>query len=369
MDLSALTRFRLRRVNPYRGLIIDETTWADAHDYHRDHLRLHALAFHSAGIVAGLEVRPTPSQPGSVDIAAGVALDAEGNMIVVGQDRRVAFDGIEAGNVYIALTYVENRVNAEADAPKGAPMNRIVESYKIEAVNKPIEEPAVELARMTWSSAEAVLKAAADPAEPRADEIDLRFRVMARAARPATVNVGMVTGEGDNSHVRGLTNLMREIDNVAGYQARFRGVVDLEGGGASSDLLYLCAPVLGDNAITTVASHLGRGGTVVSDACQANEAEVSKASMQMAERLGLHLKPLKLGDPLLDSRYPFAEAPDGAAAGDVLTSGRFVLSQRDYGCAWAGAAAKKTLPRDTVRAALEWGVNLAVVSVQPPPRG
>src|SRR5262245_5207975 len=101
MDISALTRIRLRRVNPYRGLVIDESTWADAHDYHRDHLRLHALAFHSPGIIAGLDVRPTPSQAGSVDITAGIAMDSEGNMIVVGQDRRVAFDGVEAGDVYV----------------------------------------------------------------------------------------------------------------------------------------------------------------------------------------------------------------------------------------------------------------------------
>src|SRR5438874_8601745 len=108
MDLSNLTRFRLRRVNPYRGLVIDETTWAEAHDYHRDHVRLHTLAFHSPGVIGGLDVTPTASQVGSVDVTTGVALDPDGNMLVVSQDRRLAFDGAEAGDVYIALSYLEN---------------------------------------------------------------------------------------------------------------------------------------------------------------------------------------------------------------------------------------------------------------------
>ena len=64
MDLSSITRFRLRRVNPFRGLVIDETTWAEAHDYHRDHLRLHTLAFHDVGVVAGLTVSPVASAAG-----------------------------------------------------------------------------------------------------------------------------------------------------------------------------------------------------------------------------------------------------------------------------------------------------------------
>jgi hypothetical protein len=41
-----------------------------------------------------------------------------------------------------------------------------------------------------------------------------------------------------------------------------------------------------------------------------------------------------------------------------------MLSLRDYGCAWSGACGKEALPRETIRAALEWGVNLAVLGAQ-----
>ena len=370
MDLSALTRFRLRRVNPYRGLVVDENTWAEAHDYHRDHLRLHSLAFHSPGVIAGLEVRPTPSQAGSVDIGAGVALDGEGNMIVVGQDRRIPFDGIEPGDVYIVLSYYENRVNADSGAPKGAPANRIVESYKIEPQNKPAEEPDIELARMRWTAEEAQLKPAKDANNPATDEIDLRFRPHARAARPIKINVGIVAGEGGETRMQGVFNLMREIDSLVGYHSRFGGNINLEDGAGGSDLIILSVPAPSEAALTTLASHLGRGGAVLADACSSvASAEFAKSVQQMAEQLGLRLKAIDGKDPLLNSRYPFAEPPDGAADGSVTSSGRFVLSQRDYGCAWGGTCEKNGLPRETVRASLEWGVNLAIASVQPPLRG
>jgi Domain of unknown function (DUF4159) len=369
MDLSSLTRFRLRRVNPYRGLVIDETTWTEAHDYHRDHVRLHTLAFHNPGVIAGLEVKPTPSQAGSVDVAPGIALDPEGNMLVVSQDRHVPFDGVEAGDVYVVISYLENRVNSDPSAPRGSPANRIVESYKIDAVNKLADTPYLELARVHWTGAEAAVKNAADADNPQPDEIDLRFRATARAARPFTVNVGLVAGEGTGPHVHGVSNLLREVNGVAGFEARFRGRIDLEDGVGGSDLIYLCAPVAGEAAVTSLSSHLGRGGAVLADAC-ASEAngEFSKGVQELAGRLGLRLKPLEAGDPLLDTRYTFGEPPAGAVEGKVLGQGRFVLSERDYGCAWAGFGGKATLSRETVRSALEWGVNLAIASVQPPSR-
>jgi Domain of unknown function (DUF4159) len=369
MDLKGLTNFRLRRVNPYRGLVIDEATWAEAHDYHRDHLRLHALAFHSPGVIAGLEVRPTPSQAGSVDVGPGVALDAEGNMIVVSQDRRVPLDDVEAGDVYLVLSYLENRVNAESGAPRGAPANRIVESYKIEAQNKLPEEPGLELARIHWSSVEAGLKQAADASTPGDDEIDLRFREAAHVARPATINIGVVGDSNPERHL-GLSNLLREIDGLASYQARFRGKVSLEDGAGGSDLLYLSSAVDSETAVTTLASHLGRGGALLADACSSKDEDAFAGAIQhLAERLGLRLKPIKPNDELLNMRYPFAEPPVGASDGPIVASGRFVFSQRDYGCAWSSACEKTVLPRETVRAALEWGVNLAVASVQPLARG
>jgi hypothetical protein len=367
MDLSSITRFRLRRVNPYRGLVIDETTWAEAHDYHRDHLRLHTLAFHDVGVVAGLNVSAVASPAGSieVEVSAGVAVDDDGNIIVVSQERKVPFDGVEAGPVYVTIGYEENRVNSEANAPRNAPANRIVESYHLEVTNKAPQAPALELARLYWSAVTAQVKAAGDPANPREDELDQRFRPSAHAARQVPVTIGVV-GEDANARLRGLTNLMREVNNVAGYQARYRGGVNLDEGAGGSDLIYVCGPVASEKAVSTLQSHLGRGGVVFADNChtKSNGAETRKDVHDLASKLGLKLTSLEQGNPLLDIRYPFSEPPAGAIEGEVVGSGRFVASLRDYGCAWSGACGKDTLPRETVRSALEWGVNVAIASVQ-----
>jgi len=352
-------------VNPFRGLVIDETTWGEAHDYHRDHQRLHALAFHSPGIAAGLDVKPG-DQPGTVIVSPGVGLDHEGNVIVVGQARRAPLEGATAGLVYVSLAYQETRVNADANAPRGAPANRIVESYKVEVSATAPDEPAIELARVLWSGPPNPVRAAADVSNPREDEIDLRFRAVARIARPVTVAVGVVSADTDPVHLRGIANLIREIDNVAGHQATFRGVVAVEEGDAGCDLLYVRRPLDAEGAAaTTIASFLGRGGAVLADSCVMESDPAFQGSMKtLAAKVGMRLAPVDPASPLLHSRYPFAEPPAGAMDGDVTAAGRFVLSMRDYGCAWSGSCGKNVLPRETIRASLEWGVNIAIAAVQ-----
>ncbi len=362
MDLKSITRFRLRRVNPYRGLIIDETTWAEAHDYHRDHVRLHALAFHSEGIVAGLEVEPG-KEAGTLEVGPGLALDPEGNSIVVGQERKLEFEGLQAGAVFAVLTYQENRVNADAGAPRGAQPNRIVESYKLEALAKLPDGPCLEVARVRWTGGQ--VKGAGDPSNPRDDEIDMRFRLRALPSRPQTVRVGIVSNGAEPSHLRGTMNLVREIDSLGGYRAAFAGPLNLETGNGGCDFIYLRSPLIEEAALTTLASHLNHGGSVLADNCRTeNPTELTKSVQLVADKLKMKLTPVGPGDPLLDVRFPFSQAPAGAADGDVLASGRFMLSLRDYGCAWSGACGKEALPRETIRAALEWGVNLAVLGAQ-----
>ena len=85
MALKDIIKFQLKRVNPFQGLVIDTDTWRDAHNYHRDQQRLHTLVFHSAGIVEGLEVTANNPPDLSVDIHPGIAIDPEGNTIIVPQ--------------------------------------------------------------------------------------------------------------------------------------------------------------------------------------------------------------------------------------------------------------------------------------------
>ena len=83
MALKDIIKFQLKRVNPFQGLVIDADTWRDAHNYHRDQQRLHLLAFHRTGIVEGLEVTANNPPDLSVTIHPGMAVDPEGNAIII----------------------------------------------------------------------------------------------------------------------------------------------------------------------------------------------------------------------------------------------------------------------------------------------
>ena len=83
MDLKDILQFQFKRVNPFQGLMIDTDIWLDAHNYHRDQQRLHTLVFHKVGIVQGLEVTSNKPPDLSVNIHPGIAIDSEGNVILV----------------------------------------------------------------------------------------------------------------------------------------------------------------------------------------------------------------------------------------------------------------------------------------------
>src|SRR5690349_508503 len=82
-------KFRFLRVNPFRGLLVDETTWADAHDYHRNQMRFHLLALHGVGIVQGLEVVASQPPDLNLTIRPGLAIDAEGRMLLLSEPQVV----------------------------------------------------------------------------------------------------------------------------------------------------------------------------------------------------------------------------------------------------------------------------------------
>ena len=76
-----IDKLTLKRVNPFQGLIIDDAIWRDSHEYHRNHQRLHSLAIHGPGIIAGLEVIANQSPDLSIIINPGIGIDPEGIQI------------------------------------------------------------------------------------------------------------------------------------------------------------------------------------------------------------------------------------------------------------------------------------------------
>jgi hypothetical protein len=243
MGLKDILKFQLKRVNPFQGLVIDVDTWRDAHNYHRDQQRLHVLAFHDIGIVKGLEVTANNPSDSSVTIHPGMAVDPEGNVIIVLQTQRYQLQTHQKGMIHLVIQFRE--VPAEPyQPPEGGQPTRILEAYRIEEREKLPSEPHLELARIDLDSSEAAIKDAKTPSHPGKNEIDLRSRQEVASVAPVspvspvapekisppaaeivsqpreTIVLGHVAlaGASKDLHSAGLKNLVREINRQGDFE-------------------------------------------------------------------------------------------------------------------------------------------------------
>src|SRR5262249_38365371 len=141
----------IKRVEPFAGLLVDAQTWQDAHAYHRQQQQLHALLLHGAGIVRGLEIEPLDPPGRGVLIRPGPVLSPSGQLILVPTAIRCRLHTTEAKMLYLALIArdIPSDPLAGLDSDNGARRpSRMVESYTIIELTGPLDEDAIELARI-----------------------------------------------------------------------------------------------------------------------------------------------------------------------------------------------------------------------------
>jgi hypothetical protein len=175
------------------------------------------------------------------------------------------------------------------------------------------------------------------------------------------------------SHQLGLRFLLREIGLTSPYRGRWGGTVKLGYPIPPVSLLYFGGNrgfAVDGTAVERLRKFLDDGGVLFADGCAGGETGRFAASVAaLAASLGRELRPVTRWHPLLSARHPFALAPLKAdptnGEGATLAEGDgIVLTTADYGCAWTGGHGEDALPRDTVRAALELGVNAAIFARQ-----
>ncbi len=394
-----IKKFQLKRVNPFQGLVIDADTWQDAHNYHRDQQRLHVLAFHDTGIVSGLEVTAGNPPDYSVIIGSGMAIDPEGNVIIVPQDQRYRLQTPnEKSVIYLIIQFRE--IPAEPfQPPEGGQPTRILEAYRIQEREFLPSEPYVELSRIDFDPAQPAIKTASHAAKPALNEIDLRFRKNAKqtasagattvpAAVPAaavpvpppaappsvsreTVFVGhVVLGEAaGDMHLGGFKNLIKEFNRRSSYVVVVEDQVNMNRSLKRYSLLYFTGS---GSFELTVEQHaalkafIQSGGVILGDGCsrsiEGNESrgarEFGLAFNRLAGKLDCKLEIVKRDHPLLAADFVFSEVPAGCEPAILLEGGNMICNSSDYGCAWAGGYEKKPLPREAIRSATEIGCNI-----------
>ncbi len=360
MELTDLSKIQLKRVNPFRGLIIDPETWATAHGYHREADRLHRLVCHQPGIVCGLEVRATEPPSDAVLIEPGAGVDSAGKMIVLGSRQTYRVQA-ESGTVYLIIQYREvptDRAPAAANQ-EGSP-TRILEGFRIQERREPPSEPHLELARIEMVGKK--VANARDPFRPGPGEVDLRCRLETGRAAPAEISVGYLAHAGDPEgvHLEGLCRMLR----AAGRQfcCRFLGKMTLRDKNLQKcDILYLSGTggfeLEGADILPAFFRH---GSLLFGEPCQAAKGD-SGAFKQVFHALaaGSKLAAVGFGHELLERPHLFSGPPEGAnGKANLWAGGGLIYSEADYGCAWRGGNSKKPLLRAAIRDATELGVNL-----------
>lgn len=181
-----------KRINFFKGFLTTEKDWNDAERYHIEKRMLHNRLLHAAGVVLGygadLRVMARARGDLSIEIQPGYAIDASGHDLMV-RDAIIKTINVEElrlpQTVYIVLRYYEELSDfiAYKENLEYKGHRRVLESCKVEiSQTEPDVTREVELARIQLEKGVARVRDARDPADPKANEIDMRFVPHAGAA-------------------------------------------------------------------------------------------------------------------------------------------------------------------------------------------
>jgi hypothetical protein len=358
-----------KRVNPFRGLMIDDAAWKDAHDYHRILAQLHLLAGHGWGIADGLEVIADEAGPDTIVVRPGVAIDFAGRAILVATERRLPIGANNPTTLYVSARLREEMAIPQRFWNDLDEYTRVIEKCEIQLTASRPAPPSLELARVTVNGP---IRNAADPRDPKPGELDLRFRERLLVRPRPDVVVAQLLADGAHAnpdasrdHQIGLRFLVQEIGLATGYRPRWSGTLQLGDPLPPASLLYLSGSrpfAFPATFADQLRPFLAGGGVLLADGCSENDpTEFATVIDGLARALGRSLQPVQRWHPLLVARHIFATPPLSVEKGPTLVEADgLVLTTADYGCAWAGGPRDRPLPRETIRAALELGVNLAV---------
>src|SRR5438094_1555961 len=244
-QVNGISQLQLRRVNSFQGLMIDAAVWQDAHEYHRNQMRLHHLALHGWGVVQGLEVQLAETA-NSLLIEPGVAIDPSGNFVIANNATPFQLEHRESVTLYLVLQFREVLSGVSQLGIDGAgPPTRIVEAYQIQQRDRLPSEPCLELARIDFDPGGKPISLPADPEHPGKNELDLRFRPQVGGSGPPTSTLLMMAAaNGEVAHAP-------ESRSAAPAVAERR--IDSESRLASS------ASISGPGFAIALASHAGAG--------------------------------------------------------------------------------------------------------------
>jgi hypothetical protein len=365
----------MQRQQVKNGLLLTAERWQRAHDYQRRRQNLHYQSVNQPGIVCGLGVRviPAPEAVNAqyrdnrwVQIQPGIAIDLEGNLIIVPHqvNFRIATELKESEpvTVYLVAQY------RDPDQLEDTPDREVVqETFRIDERSCLPGRSDVELCRVLLREQKQLLCTSADAFFPGYGDLDLRYRRQAQARPQGLVQIAEINHD-DRECSRNffnLTYLMRAVEDI---YPPLRGAETVDQVTWDSDLhpyelLYLTGRKglsLDSHQFSMLSSYLKTGGTLLVDA-PSEATELIQSIQSLAQQLQSPLKSLqesRRDHPLRMKPFLFSALPvvDQTRI-QLLSGGGIVLAIGDLGGLW-GLDEELKRSRTELRTAQELGINI-----------
>ena len=351
-DNKILNVFPEKHIKPYDGMSITAEIWEEAHTEHRQALKAHELSLHGVGIIQGLDVIANDPADQLVFITAGIAVDSEGNVIILKEPVAYDFSDSQEGDLFLVIGHGEREVGGVDNEAR-----YIQDEFVVAALPAMPKRPAVEIARITVDKNQKAIKNAKDPAHPAPGELDLRFRCDISPNKKKHIHIGLINlgGKPDAEVATGWEKLGDECLR----SSSFKLILDTTPGVIKNldkyDLIYLSGK--GSFKVTKTditAIKKAKKPTLL----EALDEKAGEACQQLIDDLGAKLKPVDDKTGILDTPFVFAAPPTGSQDGEIAAGSKMVYSSAAYSLLWAGKHTDTAPSRSTIRDAHEWGINM-----------
>ena len=191
------------------GLMINSERWRLAHEYHQQRQNVQYQSLFLPGIICGLGVAPIAAPadlPAKyrdwrwVQIQPGMAIDLQGNFIVVPQplDFRISTSAYDhqIETVYLVLSYVD-----PAKLKRSNSNEILVETFRVnEKTDLPLDTD-IEICRIAIAEGKLEIQKPVDVFAPKISQLDLRYRLQAQLRPQNAVRIACFINRQDQQRL------------------------------------------------------------------------------------------------------------------------------------------------------------------------
>ncbi|PZO37086.1 MAG: hypothetical protein DCF19_19880 [Pseudanabaena frigida] len=192
------------------GLMINSERWRLAHEYHQQRQNMMYQSLFLPGIICGLGVAPIPAPedlPAKfrdgrwVQIQPGIAIDLEGNFIVVPEplDFRISSEAydLKVEMVYLVLSYVD-----PAKLKRASSNEILVETFRVnEKTDLPIDTD-IEICRIAIAGGKLEIQRPVDIFSPSVSQLDMRYRLLSKLRPQNLIRIACFSDDSNQKSIQ-----------------------------------------------------------------------------------------------------------------------------------------------------------------------